>query len=89
MPERLDETHHRKHFRVCPLLASGRHHFWPCDTLEDGIRMPFADCPDQTRAEQVARGLASDQSDAQGHRIYRMMPRSEERSDSRKMTSSG
>ena len=69
MLEWLDESHHRQHFRICPLFAPCRYHFRPGNAFEHRIRAPLAQRFDHAGTEQVARGLASDQSDAQRHGI--------------------
>jgi hypothetical protein len=69
MLQRLDQAHDSKLFGVGPALAAGRQHFRAGDALEQGIGYSFPDSRYQSRAKQITRRLASNQSDAQRHEL--------------------
>ena len=52
-----------------PALAAGSNHLRAGDAFEHGVRNLSPDSCYQSRPEQIARRLASNQSDAQGHRF--------------------
>src|SRR5690606_24806244 len=58
-----------------PGFETGRVHGWPANPLTTQIGLRGAQAIDDTAGQQVARGLARDHADSDGH--GRMMPRVE------------
>jgi hypothetical protein len=67
MLQRLDDAHDREFLGIGPAIAAGGYHLGAGDTLEHGVGDALPYCGYESRAKQVTRRLASDQSNAKGH----------------------
>jgi hypothetical protein len=66
MPQHLDQAHHRKLLHRMPAFESRRDHARTADAGESRAREAPPQRFDQVRAEEVARGLASDEDEPTG-----------------------
>jgi hypothetical protein len=64
MSQGLHDAHDGKFLGIGPALASGSKHLRTGNAFEDRVWYPVPDGRYQSRAQQVARRLASNQSDA-------------------------